>query len=324
MIARKEDAGLGAVPLASLEAVALDTETTGLDTGKDRIVQIGAVALSGCVIDGDRIFDRTVNPDIPIPPSSTAVHGISDKDVRSAKGAGEVLPALAEWIGGRVAIGYAVGFDLAMLRAEHARHGLPWRPHRSLCVRQLASAAGLRLPSPSLDAIARRLGIEIPDRHNALGDARAAAAVYAALVPRLAEKGIATLAQAERASLALTSQADEEAKAGWHPVIAVDRARDTDLRAFARVDSFPFRHRVEDIMSAPPAVAEPGMSLRDGLRQLIERKISSVFVISDDNDGAGILTERDIARAIDALGAEALDERVGPLCRPAPGDDTGL
>ncbi len=311
MVARREDAGLGAVPLASLEAVALDTETTGLDAGKDRIVQIGAVALSGCAIDDRETFERIVDPEVPIPPSSTAIHGISDEDVRSADEAGKVLPALADWIGSRVVVGYAVGFDLAVLKAEHTRHGIPWRPHRSLCVRQLASVTGPRLPAPSLDAIAERLGIEIDDRHRALGDARTAAAIYAALVPRLAAKGIATLAQAERACLALTSQADEEARAGWHPVIAAERVRNTDLHTFARVDSFPFQHRVEDIMSAPPAVVEPGTTLRDALRRLTESKVSSVFVSPGTDTDIGILTERDIARAIDSLGAEALDESVG-------------
>lgn len=310
MIARKEDAGLGAVPLASLEAVALDTETTGLDTARDRIVQVGAVRLGGGAVDAGGTFDRIIDPGVPVPPSSTAIHGISDEDLRAAETAGEVLPALARWIGSRVVIGYAIGFDLAMLKAEHDRHALPWRPHRSLCVRQLAALLPFGPGEPSLDAIARWLDIRIEGRHRALGDARAAAAVYAALVPRLAEKGIATLAQAERACLALTSQADEEAKAGWHPVIAAGRARNADLSAFARVDSFPFRNRVEDIMTAPPATVEPGMSLREALRHLTGRKISSVFVVSGAEAGIGILTERDIARAIDSLGAAALDETV--------------
>ena len=311
MAAEKEDAGLGAVPLASLEAVALDTETTGLDPGKDRIVQVGAVALSGCAVATVEAFDRLVDPGVPIPPSSTAVHGISDEDVRSAETAGEVMPALARWIGSRVVIGYAIGFDLAMLKAEHDRCALAWRPHRSLCVRQLAALFAPGPADPSLDAIARWLGVGIDDRHRALGDARAAAAIYAALVPRLAEKGIATLAQAERACLALTPQMDEEAKAGWHPVIAADRVRRTDPHAFARVDSFPFRQRVEDIMSAPPELVEPAMRLREALRHLMDRKISSVFVSSGTDTDIGILTERDIARAIDSFGPGALDETVG-------------
>ena len=310
MAAGKEDAGLGAVPLASLEAVALDTETTGLDPGRDRIVQVGAVALTGCAVDAAEAFDRLVDPGMPIPPSSTAIHGISDEDVRSAARADEVLPALARWIGSRVVIGYAVGFDLAMLKAEHDRHALAWRPYRSLCVRQLAALFAPGPADPSLDAIAKWLGVGIVDRHRALGDARAAAAVFAALVPRLAEKGIATLAQAERACLALAPQMDEEAKAGWHPVIAAERVRNAGLNAFARIDSFPFRHRVGDIMSAPPALVEPGMRLRDALRRLTERKISSVFVSAGAGAGIGILTERDIARAIDSLGAGALDETV--------------
>ena len=178
MAAGTEDAGLGAVPLASLEAVALDTETTGLDPGKDRVLQVGAVALTGCAVDAGEAFDRLVDPDMPIPPSSTAIHGISDEDVRSAAKADEVLPALARWIGSRVVIGYAIGFDLAMLKAEHDRRALAWRPYRSLCVRQLAALFAPGPADPSLDAIAKWLGVGIDDRHSALGDASAAAAIF--------------------------------------------------------------------------------------------------------------------------------------------------
>ena len=311
MAEREEHAGLGAVPLASLEAVALDTETTGLHPGTDRIVQIGAVALHGSAIETVDVFERMVDPGMPIPPSSSAIHGITDDDVRSAGSAREALPALTLWIGQRLVIGWSIGFDLAMLKAEHVRCDTPWNPYRSLCVRQLTALLAPGLPDPSLDATARWLGIGIEGRHEAVGDARAAAQIYTALVPRLAEQGIVTLAQAERACLALTAQIEEEARAGWHPVIAESRLRTADPKTFSRIDSFPFRHRVRDIMSTPPAVVDPDMRLADALRLVVGRKISSVFVAFESDGDTGILTERDIVRAIDSLGPGALNKPVG-------------
>src|SRR3546814_3413063 len=58
------------------------------------------------------------------------------------------MAALSAWIGNAVVIGYAVGFDLAMLRAEHERHGLAWSPPRSLCLRHLVQLVAPELPDP--------------------------------------------------------------------------------------------------------------------------------------------------------------------------------
>ena len=62
--------------------VFFDLETTGTDRIQDRIVEIAAIRISpGGVV---ATFDRRVNPGIPIPRESTAVHGISDEDVKDA------------------------------------------------------------------------------------------------------------------------------------------------------------------------------------------------------------------------------------------------
>ena len=67
-----------AQPLAVIDAVVLDTETTGLDIGKARFVQIGAVRLKqGRLLAGAR-FDALVNPQEPIPAVATDVHGLDE------------------------------------------------------------------------------------------------------------------------------------------------------------------------------------------------------------------------------------------------------
>ncbi len=298
----------GAMPLGSLVAVSLDLETTGLDTGSARIVQIGAIGLREGKTDPNDVFDCLVNPGIPLPPAAIAVHGISDSDLSDAHRADDMLPSLIDWIGPRVVVGFAIGFDLAILQSEHERYEIRWRPCRSLCVRQLVELLSPNLPELSLDAVAAWLGVTVKGRHQALGDARTTAEVFAALIPRLAERDIRTLAQAERACLSLTASRDHEARAGWHPVITTEpdtRARLTRTM----IDSFPFRYRVADVMSGSPAVIDPQMFLSDVLKMLMERQISSTFVALRDND-YGIVTERDIMRAISTHGAEALDKPV--------------
>ena len=74
----------GATPLIALNAVALDTETTGLDASKARIVQIGALALAGGRIHDGATLDLLVDPGIPIPSASSRIHNITNAMVRSS------------------------------------------------------------------------------------------------------------------------------------------------------------------------------------------------------------------------------------------------
>lgn len=59
-----------------------DLETTGINISKDRIVEISILKVYP---DGkEDIYTKKINPTIPIPPETTAVHGISDADVADA------------------------------------------------------------------------------------------------------------------------------------------------------------------------------------------------------------------------------------------------
>ena len=60
--------------------VFFDLETTGVDTAHDRIVEISMIKI---MPDGERIVKtRKLNPEMHIPEAATAVHGITDEDVK--------------------------------------------------------------------------------------------------------------------------------------------------------------------------------------------------------------------------------------------------
>ena len=60
----------------------IDLETTGVNVGKDRIVEISILKINP---DGSQnVRTEKINPGIPIPAESTAIHGISDEDVKDA------------------------------------------------------------------------------------------------------------------------------------------------------------------------------------------------------------------------------------------------
>jgi CBS domain-containing protein len=87
-------------PLIALEAVALDTETTGLDAGTARLVEIAALKLRGEHIVADEPFQRLVNPGIAVPPSATAIHGLADADLQGAARFPDVAAELDGILGG--------------------------------------------------------------------------------------------------------------------------------------------------------------------------------------------------------------------------------
>ena len=285
--------GLDATPLGALPAVVLDTETTGLDTSRDRIVEIGAVRLDPGRIGPADAFEQLVRPDVSIPATATSIHGISDDDVADAPPFDQAMAALSAWTGASVVVGYSVGFDLAMLQQEHRRHALPWTAPRTLDVRHLIAVLTPNLPDDSLDTAAGWLGIEVTDRHRALADARATAEVFRTLVPRLRDRGIVTLAEAERACRSLTARAEQEAAAGWTTGATGAEA------AFTRIDSFPYRHRVGDLMASPPLSIAGDASLREAIGMMTESKVSSLVFQPTEAEGRfGIVTERDVLRAL--------------------------
>ena len=301
----------GATPLAALDAVAIDTETTGLDTRRARIVQMAGVAIVSGVVKEEPVFSSLVDPGEPIPPESSVVHGISDDMVEGAPGFGEAWRRLAAFRAGRVLIGHSIGFDFAVLEREARLAGADWDVPRGLCIRMLGQIANPTLPDHSLDTLASWLEVNIEARHTALGDARAAAEVFVALIPKLAERGIRTLAEAERASLGLQAALEEHQRAGWAEPVR----RPETMRVFGKVDPYAYRHRVQDVMSAPPLVIEADATARDAIALMVEKHVSSLFV-SDDVEGFGpvsgyaIVTERDMMRALAAEGPAMFDRKV--------------
>jgi len=102
-----------------------DLEATGLDTANDRIVEI---AITKLMPDGSRESKcRRLNPGIPIPASSTAIHGITDADVADCSTFNEVSLSLYEYISDCDIAGFnSNSFDLPMLYFHFQRAGILW------------------------------------------------------------------------------------------------------------------------------------------------------------------------------------------------------
>jgi DNA polymerase-3 subunit epsilon len=106
-----------------------DLETTGLDPSRDRIIEIGVVLEDESA--GTReTYEALVNPGMPIPAESSAIHGINDEDVKDKAPIQTHLPKMVELFNACDAIGgYNVTFDLKVLMAEGRRTGTPFSLH---------------------------------------------------------------------------------------------------------------------------------------------------------------------------------------------------
>ncbi|MBR5200431.1 MAG: 3'-5' exonuclease [Alistipes sp.] len=97
-----------------------DLETTGVDAAHDRIVEISMVKVEP---DGSKqVKTRRINPEMPIPAEATAVHGISDEDVKDEPTFKQIAKSLAKFIEGCDFGGFNSNrFDLPMLVEEFMR-----------------------------------------------------------------------------------------------------------------------------------------------------------------------------------------------------------
>ena len=101
----------------------IDLETTGINIVKDRIVEISYVKVfpNG----KEETKTRRINPGMPIPPESTAIHGITDEDVKDCPTFKEIAKSLATQIEGCDLAGYNSNrFDIPMLAEEFLRAGV--------------------------------------------------------------------------------------------------------------------------------------------------------------------------------------------------------
>ena len=103
--------------------VFFDCETTGTDIANDRIVEISFLKLFP---DGnEEIKTFRINPGIPIPAEATAVHGISDEDVKDKPSFSALSEILLGILSNSDLCGYnLLKFDFPLLRMEFARNNI--------------------------------------------------------------------------------------------------------------------------------------------------------------------------------------------------------
>ena len=151
--------------------VVFDLETTGIDTAKDRIVEISILRIEP---DGtETLYTRRINPGMPIPPRATEVHGITDEDVKDAPRFEEVAGEIYTLIRDAYLVGFNSNrFDLPMLVEELMRAGIEVELRRNKTI-DVQVIYHKKEPRNLAAAYRFYTGKELQDAHSAEADVRA-------------------------------------------------------------------------------------------------------------------------------------------------------
>ena len=191
-----QHSGLDERPLNALSYTAFDSETTGLEpSAGDEIISLGAVRIVNGRLLRSESFDQLIDPGRPIDPESAKIHGIRRSMLAGQPNIGSVLPAFHRFCDMHRLAWRNAAFDLRFLQLKEASTGLRFG-QPVLDTLLLSALLHDGLEDHRLEAIAKRMGVDVIARHTALGDAMLTAEVFLKMLPLLASRGIVTLRQA--------------------------------------------------------------------------------------------------------------------------------
>ena len=173
----------GDLSTATAEYLAVDVETNGLGGDRCELTEVGTVLVGGGELHDT--WQSLVRPAQPLSRGIERFTGITQGMVDSAPSPGEVLPALADLMAGRVLVAHNASFDTRALRQAFERAALEWPDPPVLCTVALARRFAPLVRQRKLGLLAAALGIEVEGAHRALPDALTCARVFCALFPRL-------------------------------------------------------------------------------------------------------------------------------------------
>ena len=197
-----------------------DTETTGINTSEDRIVEVGAAYMRRGELVGPGRCMR-LNPGVPIPEGASAVHGIYDSDVAKCPSFRDIADRLAQHFRGSengghppLLCGYnAVRFDAPLLNAEWQRAEFEFEIDAlqvldPIIFLQWHHRAWGR---HTLGLMAERFGVELRNAHAASADAKATGKLLSTLVERglIPDDSQQALAQQEKFRRGLEAEHEE-------------------------------------------------------------------------------------------------------------------
>ena len=197
------------------EYVALDIETTGLNSSTDKIIEIGAAKIIGGKITKE--FNELIDPEINIPQNITELTGIKNDMVKGKRKVNEVLKDLYKFIGNAVIVAHNAKFDMGFIKKRAEKIGI----HIDNPVIDTLTLSKLLFPKfkkYKLDIVAKHLNITLENHHRASDDAICAGMILLKCNDILKEKGARTISDINRI---FTGKQDYKKMQTYHTVILV-------------------------------------------------------------------------------------------------------
>lgn len=159
--------------------IVLDTETTGLDYTKEKIIEFAAVRLENGKIKDE--FQTLINPEQHIRKSSMAIHGISEEMVKDAPKEAEVLPKILEFLGDYPIVAHNAIFDYSFLNQACLRVNGQELQNPKIDTQQMFKEVFPDLAAHGLDALTKKFNVEFTKHHRAMADTMGLALAYPSL-----------------------------------------------------------------------------------------------------------------------------------------------
>ena len=193
--------------------VFFDLEATGIAPTEDRIVDIAILRREP---DGrEECFSSLIDPGVPIPAETTAIHHISDEMVRGQPTFKDLAPKILEFMGDADLGGFGIiKYDIPMLTSEFKRAGMVF-PLEGRRIVDALTIFHRREPRNLSAAYKFYCGQPLPGAHRAEPDARASSSVFWAQLARYPDlpkdiEGLSAYCQARDAK-----NVDSEGKFVW-------------------------------------------------------------------------------------------------------------
>ncbi|WP_342262176.1 DNA polymerase III subunit epsilon [Alphaproteobacteria bacterium endosymbiont of Tiliacea citrago] len=157
--------------------ICLDTETTGLNSKTEKIIEIGCVDITNG-INNKKTFQKYINPEMHISSRVSKIHGITDEKVKNCLTFKDYVNEFLDFIKDATLIIHNANFDISFLNEELLRCELP--PLKNEVIDTLILARS-RFPGEkiNLDSLMKKFKIVIErEYHGALLDSEILALVY--------------------------------------------------------------------------------------------------------------------------------------------------
>ena len=176
--------------LENLSYSIVDIETTGLDPVANEIIEIGAIKIENREIKD--IFNKLVRPERQVPENITNLTGITQEMVASEFPIKPIISQFVTFIGSTIIVAHNAEFDTSFLKNSMKKWLNKDMDNLIVCTVLIARDILPNLENHKLHTVAKYFGLEVTNRHRAIGDAELTYQIWLHLLHKLKERNIVT------------------------------------------------------------------------------------------------------------------------------------